>query len=154
MIKTSEELGRDCDDAERVLYVLYDIFKEMCEFRTTPQITPERFIQVYKQQIGHVFEAIATSKMVYTAGSDCHAHFNQFMAWINQADVFNTISDETPLDARGDVSISAVFNYKKKGGEDVNKILSFIAKGKKIAEDSEEVEEKTNEESESDKTED
>ena len=129
MIKTSEESGRDCDDAERILTVIYDTFKELCEYRTNPELTPECFIQVYKQQLGNVYEALATSKTVVSAESDCKAHFKQLTTWLSQADVFSNISSDTPMDEKGKVCINCAFS--EKDSNDVKRILEFVATGMK-----------------------
>ncbi len=127
MVRTSEELGRDCDDAERILDVIYSTFKKMCEYRTTPQNTPERFIQVYKQQLNKVYEALATASTIMAAGSECRAHFNQLTSWLNQADVFKTISMDTPMDDKGNVCIDTIFDFMK--NPSTKAILDFIRTG-------------------------
>ena len=129
MIKTSEELGRDCDDAERVLTVVYDAFKSLCSHRANPQNYPERFIQVYKQQLGNVYETLATSKTVCKAGTECKSHFNQFVSWLHQTGVFDTISKYAPMDSKGNVCINTLF--KAEDSTEVKKILDFIKKGGK-----------------------
>lgn len=128
MIKTSEEIGRDCDDAERILSVLYKTFKSLCAFRTSPENNPERFIQVYKQQLGNVYEALAVAKVVCASGSECVPHFNQLVTWLNQADVFNTISEDLPMDETGKVCIDVAFDYTKSSANDVKKYLEFVKK--------------------------
>ncbi len=133
MVKTSEELGRDCDDAERLLEVLYGIFKDMCAYRTNPQLNPERFIQVYGQQLGNFYEAMATARQVYEAGAECESHFNQFTTWLNQANVFNAISADTPMDDKGNVCIDSVYDYTKDKDGGARKILLAIKKGVKNA---------------------
>ena len=143
MIKTSEEAGRDCDDAERILQVVYDVFKDMCEYRTNPDNTPECFIQVYKQQLGKVYESLATAKTVMGAGSECRAHFKQLLTWLSQADVFNTISADTPMDEKGKVCINTLFDIND---ADVKRVLEYIRKGNKETEEAEEVTEASAEE--------
>lgn len=130
MIKTSEEQGRDCDDAERILSVLYNTFKSLCTYRTNPKNTPERFIQVYKQQLGKFYEALATAKTVFAATSECKAHFNNFVSWLNQCDVFNTISEDNPMDDTGRVCIDTAYDYRK-AKDNADKILEFIRRGAK-----------------------
>ena len=109
MIKTSEEIGRDCDDAERIVAVIYDTFFKFCSYRTSPQNTPERFIQVYKQQLGKVYETLAVSKQICAAGTECYALFNLFTLWLNQSEAFKTISDDTPMDDKGNISIDSPY---------------------------------------------
>jgi hypothetical protein len=139
MIKTSEESGRDCDDAERILQVIYEVFREMCEYRTNPENTPDCFIQVYKQQVGKVYESLATAKTVMGAGSECRGHFKQLLTWLYQAGVFNTISADTPMDEKGNVCINTLFDIDD---ADVKRVLEFIRKGNKdTAEEPEKAEE-------------
>ncbi len=124
MIKTSEELGRDCDDAERILEVLYSVFKQICEYRTNPQNTPERFIQVYVQQLGNVYESIAGSATIISAGTECIAHFTQLTSWLNRSGVFKTISEQSPMDEKGEICINELFHYAK--DKDTKAILDFV----------------------------
>ncbi len=128
MIKTSEELGRDCDDAERILTVVYDTFKQICDYRTNAKSNPERFIQVYRQQLGNVYETLASAMIVYAAGAECVSHFNQLVTWLDQADVFNTISMDTPMDEKGNVSINAPYEYLK-APDDTKQVIAFIKGG-------------------------
>ncbi|MBQ7828860.1 MAG: hypothetical protein IJ345_01140 [Clostridia bacterium] len=133
MIKTSEELGRDCDDAERILRVLYKTFKEMISHRTSPETTPERFIQVYKQQLSKVYESFAGAEIVCRAGNECAAHFTQLVNWLQAADVFYTISDDMPMDETGKVLINSVFDYNRPSSK-VKSVLNAIKnRSKKIA---------------------
>ncbi len=130
MIKTSEELGRDCDDAERVLAVVYETFKALCDYRTNANNNPERFIQVYRQQLGNVYETLASASIVYSAGSECLAYFNQLVTWLNKSDVFHTISLDSPMDEQGNVSISALYEYNK-SSDSTKKVLKYILSGGK-----------------------
>lgn len=127
MVKTSEEIGRDCDDAERILRVAYEVFTELCAYRTNPDDNPERFIQVYSQQLGKVYEALATSKVVCSAGKDCKAHFNQIVSWLNYANTFNAISDDMPMDETGKVCINTPFDYNRGPKTDVIRVLNYIS---------------------------
>ena len=129
MIKTSEEIGRDCDDAERIIDVLYDTFFKFCSYRTSPQNTPERFIQVYKQQLGKVYETLATSKQICAAGTECYALFNLFTLWLNQSGTFKTISDDTPMDDKGNVCIDSPFSPSA----EVRRYLDCIKGGMKTS---------------------
>ena len=141
MIKTSEEIGRDCDDAERILKVVYEIFEKMCEYRTNPDSNPERFIQVYKQQLGNVLESFAASKVVCESGTECKAHFRQMLVWLNGSGLFNTISDDTPMDETGKVVINVPFDFEKDTAtNDVKKILNFVCGKMKDTDDDEDVE--------------
>ena len=122
MVKTSEELNRDCDDAERILKVLYSIFVEFCEYRTNSLEYPERFIKVYGQQLGNFYEAIAGLKLVQTAG-ERKTIFNQFVDWFNKNDVFNSVSEIAPVDEDGKIRMDAAFDCEKVGDNTVKNIL-------------------------------
>ena len=113
MVKTSEELGTDCDDAERLISVAYDIFKEICAHRTIPEANPERFIQVYRQQLDHVYEGLAESNVVWSAKKECVAHYQQLVNWINLAGLFNTISKDNAMDEKGRIIINTPYDYNE-----------------------------------------
>ena len=132
-IHMSEELGRDCDDAERILRVLYKTFKEMISHRTSPETTPERFIQVYKQQLSKVYESFAGAEIVCRAGSECAAHFTQLVNWLQAADVFYTISDDMPMDETGKVLINSVFDYNRPSSKVKSVLNSIKNRSKKTA---------------------
>ncbi len=129
MIKTSEELGRDCDDAERILNVIYNIFNELCSYRTNPENSPECYIHVYKQQTGKVFESLASAKTVVDSAAEAKAHFKQIVTWLNQTGVFNMVSADTPMDEKGNVCINTPFNSDD--NSNVKKILEYIRTGGK-----------------------
>ncbi len=129
MVKNSEEIGRDCDDAERILQVAYAVFKELCEYRTNPESSPELFIQVYKQQLCNVYEAIAGSKFVSCCGTGAAVQFNQMADWMHNSGVFNDISRDVPTDDKGNLCIIHSFNYKEKDNVEVARILKFIECG-------------------------
>lgn len=112
MVKTSEELGCDCDDAERILSVAYDVFKDICGHRANPETNPERFMQVYKQQLHNVYKGLADTNVVWSAKKDCKDHYKEFVTWMNLAGFFNTISTETPMDDCGNVLINTEYDYK------------------------------------------
>ncbi len=132
MVKTSEEIGRDCDDAERILCVAYDVFKTLCEYRTNPQNTPERFIQIYRQQLENIYEAIAGSKIICQAGKNCLSYFSNLVMWMNRAGTFTTISTDNPMDDKGNISMNCAFDYKK--AKEVTQLLKFVASNFKDAE--------------------
>ncbi len=106
MIKTSEEQNRDCDDAERILDVLYTVFYEMCACRTNPETNQEGFIDVYKQQLGNVYKSVAKATVVVEQGASCYDQFKILATWFNKAGVFNAIPEDTPMDEKGKVCIN------------------------------------------------
>lgn len=126
LVKTSEESACDCDDAERILTVAYEIFKEMVSYRALPENNPERFMQVYRQQLDKIYEALAWSKIVVGAGEDCAAHFSQLVNWLNYAGTFKTISNDTPMDETGKICINV--NYEYNSSDTKNNVKSILEK--------------------------
>ena len=133
MVKTTEELGRDCDDAERILDVLYDIFKDMCAYRADPAVNPDRFIEIYRQQIGKVYESVATARLICEAKDSCEDLFYQRVQWFHQSGVFDTVSDFTPMDEKGNVCIDTIFDHDKSktSKANINAIFKAIKEKKK-----------------------
>ncbi len=131
LIKTSEENGRDCDDAERILRVLYKIFVDMISYRISPEVNPERFVTVYKQQLKKFYEAFAGIEVICKAGRDCEAYYRQLVDWMNQAGLFLDISAESPLDEKGQIAINLPFNYENV--PTIKALLSRIKNAKKKA---------------------
>ena len=123
LIKTTEELGRDCDDAERLLTVIYETFHKMCAYRATGEELNDRFITVYKQQLDKVFCALAGSKFICRTGSNCRSTFGEFVSWINSADAFKTIPTNSPIDGYGKVRREE--NYKYDAVPEINSVLKF-----------------------------
>ncbi|MBO5270243.1 MAG: hypothetical protein J6B77_05625 [Clostridia bacterium] len=129
MVKTSEEIGRDCDDAERILKVLYKVFVSLIEYRTTPDSTPERFIGIYRQQLKKFYEAFAAIEVVCAAGDNCETHYTQLVNWLNQSGVFLAIPEDMPMDERGKININMPYNAKNDNA--VKAVLECIRKGNK-----------------------
>lgn len=105
MVRSSEEIDCDCDDAERILIVAYDVFKSLCEYRTSSKNMPEMFIQVYNQQLEKVYAALSKAKFIVDAGKDAEVQFNQFAAWLHNTGVFDRINADMPLDEKGNVCV-------------------------------------------------
>ncbi len=129
-IKTSEELGRDCDDAERFIAVLYDVFRKMCEYRANPEIYPDVFVHVYKQQLDNFYKAFATSEPVVVSADNAAGRFVQLITWLNSNGLFKTVSEDTPMDEKGNVIIDSAYDYTK-NSECVAVIKGISAKEKK-----------------------
>ncbi len=127
-IKLCEEIGRDCDDAERILSVLYKVFKEFITFRINPEQNVERFLQVYHQQLVNFYKALASSDVIVKAGVHCKNYFNQIVDWLNSSGLFLDISVNNPLDENGHIAINFLFEYGKEPA--IIKILDDIATGK------------------------
>lgn len=134
-VRTSEESSKDCDDAERILRVAYDVFKQFCAFRANPELNPERFIQVYRQQIGNIFAGLATSRIFQKEAKEesRRIYFDQFVSWLNGAGVFLNISNSSPIDDKGNVCITDKFDYSEY--PDVMKALRAVALKKSVSAD-------------------
>ena len=134
-VRTSEESSKDCDDAERILRVAYDVFKQFCAFRANPELNPERFIQVYRQQIGNIFAGLATSRIFQKEAKEesRRIYFDQFVSWLNGAGVFLNISNSSPIDDKGNVCITDKFDYSEY--PDVMKALRAVAPKKSVSAD-------------------
>ena len=115
-VKNNEESGLDCDDAERILDVAYETFMKFVSHRTPKDVAPERFIQVYKQQVTNVYLSVVKTAAKpldeATLKSD-KAHnivknaFNQIIFWMNYSDTFRGIGDDKEaINEKGEISIN------------------------------------------------
>lgn len=116
LVKTSEESLRDCDDAERILSVAYDVFLDICSFRANPELFLDRFIRIYSEELAKVFEGLLSTKMVLREEKNCLSYVEQFASWLNSSKVFQNISDAKPLNEDGTLNISDKFNYQDNEG--------------------------------------
>ena len=152
LVKNAEELGRDCDDAERILTVIYDTFYKLCAYRASGEDMADRFVKVYQQQLGKVYSALAASSVVCDTGNSAVETFKGIVDWINKAEAFKDIPGGASTDGFGKVRITENFNYKK--DSDVLSYLNFIVNGgskrKAKAEDAEEADATDAPEAESD----
>ena len=123
LVKTSEESLRDCDDAERIISVAYDIFLDICTFRANPELFLDRFMKIYRWELSKVFEGILTTKMVLSDPAGSKSYVDQFASWFNSSKVFQDISDAKPLNEDGTLNISDKFNY-----EDAQNVMAIINK--------------------------
>lgn len=96
-LKTSEEAGRDCDYADRVVMTSYEVFKDMISFRANPETDLDKFSHVYEQQLNNVFTALAGSKLVRAAGEDCEEFLKQIISWCEGRNAFvvQPVANET-----------------------------------------------------------
>jgi hypothetical protein len=122
LVKTSEESNRDCDDAERIISVAYDIFLDICKFRANPDLEVDRFIKIYKHELGITFEKLLLNKMIFENIKNWEGYIGQFSAWFDSADVFQDISDDMPINADGTLNIGNKFNYETLLTAEANKI--------------------------------
>ncbi len=97
MLKTSEEASRDCDYADRILITCYDIFKDLIGFRANPDVVPDWFDRIYKQQLDNVFASLAKSWTIQAAGPACEELLKQIISWCESRNTFITqpISDDS-----------------------------------------------------------
>lgn len=116
-VKTSEEASRDCDDAERMLAVAYETFMAFCSFRANKDTNPERFIQVYRQQLGKLFEGLAMSPMFRKGLQEGDArnpkeYYRQLVNWMNDAGYFLGIPMDGAIDEKCNVCINERFDFR------------------------------------------
>ena len=136
-IKTSEEMGRDCDDADRIIRVLYSTFVDMIAYCTSPDTKPHWFVDVYNQQLCNFYEAFAKIDFVYKARENCEKYFDNLVQWINGLGCFMCIDpDNYSTDANGNIIIDRRFDRNKTGDKDtgvreVRKVLEDIKTAKK-----------------------
>ncbi len=113
LVKSSEESNRDCDDAERIISVAYDIFLDICKFRANPdQDLIDRFIKIYKHELNLVFERLLLNKVIFENIKDWKAFIDQFSAWFDNVKIFQDISDDMPINADGSLNITNKFNFE------------------------------------------
>ena len=113
LVKSSEESGRDCDDAERIISVAYDIFLDICKFRANPdQDLIDRFIKIYKHELSLVYERLLLNKVIFENIKDWKAFIDQFSAWFDNVKIFQDISDDMPINADGTLNIANKFNFE------------------------------------------
>ncbi len=122
LVKTSEESNRDCDDAERIISVAYDIFLDICKFRANPSLEVDRFIKIYKHELGITYEKLLLNKMIFENVKNWEAYVSQFAAWFNSVGVFEDISDDMPINADGSLNIGTKFKFDTLLTAEANKI--------------------------------
>ncbi len=125
LVKTSEESIRDCDDAEKIISVAYDVFLDICKFRANPELFLDRFIKIYTWELSKVYEGVLYTKMALTEEAQGQAYLDQFAAWFNSSKVFQNISDARPFNDKGELNITDKFDYETSSSikEKLNKIV-------------------------------
>lgn len=128
LVKTSEESIRDNDDAERLLTVAYDTFKDLVAFRVNPEMEADKYEQVYRQQLeDKFFVALANSKTVRQVGLDYNSRasfFNQLSSWLFSAETFMAIPKSNPVDEQGNMRYTEQFKYESIKPADLDKEAS------------------------------
>lgn len=112
LVKSSEETGRDCDDAERIISVAYDIFMDICSCRANPVDYTDRFIEIYKHELGLVYEGLLLNKVVFEDILNWNSFIRQFSSWFTGCNIFQAISEDMPLNADETLNMSAKFDYE------------------------------------------
>lgn len=132
LVKNSEESIRDCDDAERIITVAYDIFLDICKFRANPDISLERFMRIYDWELRKVFEGILNTKMVMKEEKYCKEYVEQIAAWFNNVKIFQALSEAKPFNANHELNITDKFDYQTSANimKAINKAAVLKAKDK------------------------
>lgn len=131
-VKTSEEMERDCDDADRIMKVLYKTFIEMIAFRTNPETNPKWFVSVYNQQLNKFYEAFAEIDFVYKAGKNCEKYFRHLVQWLNDIGLFLDVDrSRYMIDEKGKIIIDQPFDLYSSDNASVLSVLNKIKEIKK-----------------------
>ncbi len=89
LIHNNEESRRDCDDAERILSVLYSTFVKFIAYRLPPKTFPDLFVQVYQQQLKNFYRSIVSMDCLHNGnGGDMEQQYRRVLDWINQTGLF------------------------------------------------------------------
>ena len=114
-IKNNEESSSDCDDAERILDVVYETFMKIINYRTPKDVYPERFIQLYKHEIQRVYHGIAETSIKCVSDAELKSKdgrtivenlFNSIVSWMNDAGTFKGIGeDKESMNEMGEILI-------------------------------------------------
>ncbi len=126
LVKSCEENDRDCDDAERILRVLYKVFLQMITFRIAPEQNPERYIQVYRQQLVNFYEALASIDAVTNEGDNCELYYGQLVEWINGQGLFIDCSGDSSFDKFGYCNDGKKFDFRNE-----QSVMTILKKYKK-----------------------
>ena len=120
-IKTSEEAAHDCDDAEKFLTVVFDIFCDFCGYRLPLAKDPGRYAGVYTQQLGKFMETMRESVVANARKSfgeegktgNAEAKAEAIREWVNGAGVFRSISENNMFNADGSIRYET-YKFQKK----------------------------------------
>lgn len=116
LVKLSEESGRDCDDAERIVTVAYDVFLDICKFRANPHTDLDMFLEIYDHNLNRFVEGILNTKMIIEDENYCDEYINKMLAWFANNDAFKAMSEAVPFTATGDLNMNEVFDYSNDSG--------------------------------------
>ncbi len=106
-VKTSEEISGDCDDAEKILAVGYEVFCRFCEARLPLKKDPGRYAGVYTQQLDKFYMALRknmTQASLKEEGvAKTQEKLSSMIDWINSAGFFRSIPTENMMDVEGNI---------------------------------------------------
>ncbi len=120
-IRSSEESSLDCDDAERIIKVAYEVFLELIEYRA-PRNQPDVFARIYNHEILKVYQAVlgyASSKARQTKvekeniDDEYQSICRQLLDWIYDTGSFMRIAADIPTDSNGEVIIDQRLSLKE-----------------------------------------
>ena len=139
-IKNNEESSSDCDDAERILEVVYATFMKIVNYRTPKDVYPERFIQLYKHEIQRIYDGVAVTAIKCIGESDLKKEngrtvarnlFESIVSWMNYAGTFKGIGeDKEAINEMGEIIIDQVVNYNHPLCEMARKKITTITQAK------------------------
>ncbi len=133
IVRKCEELDRDCDDAERILRVLYKVFYQIIAYRTSPETNREQFITVYKQQLNKFYEALACIEVICDAKGECENYYREITDWLTRNKLFMDISIENPTENNSrELAINVPYEYNN--NPTINTILKLIRSKKNSSE--------------------
>ncbi len=117
-VKASEEAARDCDDADRLLKITSDLFKDICRYKTS---NPEHYVVIYKAQLDALYEAYASSYAVQKERSSKEPYFNRVVEWVNSIGAYCDVHSSRGINPDGSI------NYVPyESTTDIQKLLKYV----------------------------
>lgn len=116
LVKLSEESGRDCDDAERIVSVAYEVFLDICTYRANPHTDLDMFLEIYDHNLNRFVEGILNTKMVVEDEGYCDEYIDKLLAWITNNNAFKSMSEEVPFTTTGELNMNGIFKYEEDSG--------------------------------------
>ena len=108
-VKTSEEATHDCDDAEKILAVVFEIFCSFCSFRLPIVKDSGRYASVYTQQLDGFMEDMRKNVIANARkGTDekkgsAESKVEAICEWVNSTGTFRSISEQNMFNADGSI---------------------------------------------------
>ncbi|MCQ2385386.1 MAG: hypothetical protein MJ078_01740, partial [Clostridia bacterium] len=97
-VKSTEENARDCNDAERILRVAYELLMEVCRRKTGGD--DSCFAAVYTAQTDGFYEHFALSDRVRKA-SGPRVYMERIIGWLDESGLFRRIPDDDRYEKDG-----------------------------------------------------